>query len=169
MTDKKDKLLTPKQYKFAILYAENGGTMSGGMICKKAGYSGTSDQCKRLLDNKAICRVIESHRKDIQILSGYSKARMVRELDNIKTRSLSAGQVGQALQSLKQISDILHFADKTTTTKQISLNLSFEELLARARAIDITPIDDVQSQDNTSPAFLSQVPTDAEPDQAESR
>ena len=143
--------------------------MSGGMICKKSGYAGTSDQCKRLLDNKVICGVIESHRKDIQVLSGYSRARMVRELDDIKNRSLSAGQVGQALQSLKQISDILHFADKTTTTKQISLNLSFEELLARSRAIDITPIDDVQSQDNTSPAFLSQVPTDAEPDQAESR
>ena len=143
--------------------------MSGGMICKKSGYSGTSDQCKRLLDNKAICGVIESHRKDIQVLSGYSRARMVRELDDIKNRSLSAGQVGQALQSLKQISDILHFADKTTTTKQISLNLSFEELLARSRAIDITPIDDVQSQDSTTSTFLPPADPDTELDLVENR
>ena len=167
--EKKDKLLTPKQHKFAILYAENGGTMSGGMICKKAGYSGTSDQCKRLLDNKVICGVIESHRNDIQILSGYSRARMVRELNDIKTSCISDNNFGQALQSLKQISDVLHFADKTTTTKQISLNLSFEELLARSKAIDITPTDDVQSSENTSPAFLAPGDTGTDLDPAESR
>ena len=143
--------------------------MSGGTICKKSGYAGTSDQCKRLLENKGICRVIESHRKDIQILSGYSRARMIRELDDIKTRSLSAGQVGQALQSLKQISDVLHLADKTTTTKQISLNLSFEELLARSRAIDITPDDVAVSSEKPTPAILSQVTTETDLDPAESR
>ena len=160
--EKKDKLLTPKQHKFAILYAENGGTMSGGMICKKSGYAGTSDQCKRLLENKGICRVIESHRNDIQILSGYSRARMVRELNDIKTRCMSDNNYGQALQSLKQIGDVLHLTNKTTTTKQISLNLSFEELLARSRAIDITPIDDVQSSEITSPEIL--IPDDTETD-----
>ena len=143
--------------------------MSGGMICKKAGYAGTSDQCKRLLENKVICGVIEAHRKDIQILSGYSRARMVRELNDIKTSCLSDNNFGQALQSLKQISDVLHLTDKTTTTKQISLSLSFEDLLARSRAIDITPDDVVQSSDTTSPAFLVPGATDAEPDPAESR
>ena len=167
--EKKDKPLTPKQYRFAILYAENGGTMSGGAICKKAGYSGTSDQCKRLLDNDSICGVIETHRNDIRIASGYSKSRMIRELDSIKTRAMSEGQITQALQSLKQISDVLHLADKMTTTKQISLNLSFEELLARSKAIDITPIDDVQSSDKTSPALLSQATTETDLDPAESR
>jgi len=144
---KKNKILTPKQHRFAILYAENGGDMSGGMICKKAGYSGTSEQCKRLLDNESISGVIDAHRKDIQILSGFSRARMIRELDDIKTKCISDNNYGQALQSLKQISDVLHFSDKTTTTKQISLNLSFEELLARSKAIDITPDDVAQSQE----------------------
>ena len=167
--EKKDKLLTPKQHKFAILYAENGGTMSGGMICKKSGYAGTSDQCKRLLENKVICRVIESHRNDIQILSGYSRARMVRELNDIKTRCMSDNNYGQALQSLKQIGDVLHLTDKTTTTKQISLNLSFEELLARSKAIDITPTDDVQSSDKTSPEILIPDDTGTDLDPAESR
>jgi hypothetical protein len=167
--EKKEKLLTPKQYRFAILYAENGGTMSGGAICKKAGYSGTSDQCKRLLDNDSICRVIDTHRNDIRIASGYSKSRMIRELDSIKTRSMSEGHITQALQSLKQISDILHFADKMSTTKQISLNLSFEELLARSKAIDITPTDDVVSEEITSSAFLPPVDPDAELDLVESR
>ena len=166
---KKEKPLTPKQYSFAILYAENGGTMSGGMICKKAGYAGTSDQCKRLLENEGICRVIETHRNDVRIASGYSKSRMIRELDSIKTECIADRNYIQALQSLKQISDILHFADKMSTTKQISLNLSFEELLARSKAIDITPIDDVHSQDNTSPAFLSQATTETDLDPAESR
>ena len=165
----KKKKLTPKQYQFAILYAENGGTMSGGAICKKAGYSGTSDQCKRLLDNSSICGVIEAHRNDIRIASGYSKSRMIRELDSIKTRAISEGQFTQALQSLKQITDILHFADKMTTTKQISLNLSFEELLTRSKAIDITPIDDVQSSDKTSPEILVPDDTRSDPDPAESR
>ena len=167
--EKKDKPLTPKQYRFAILYAENGGTMSGGAICKKAGYSGTSDQCKRLLDNDSICRVIETHRNDIRIASAYSKSRMIRELDSIKTRCVADNNYGQALQSLKQISDVLHLADKMTTTKQISLNLSFEELLARSKAIDITPIDDVQSSETTSPALLSQATTETDLDPAESR
>ena len=167
--EKKDKLLTPKQHKFAILYAENGGTMSGGMICKKSGYAGTSDQCKRLLENKVICRVIESHRNDIQILSGYSRARMVRELNDIKTRCMSDNNYGQALQSLKQIGDVLHLTDKTTTTKQISLNLSFEELLARSKAIDITPTDDVQSSEKTSQEILAPGDTETDLDLAESR
>ena len=167
--EKKEKLLTPKQYRFAILYAENGGTMSGGAICKKAGYSGTSDQCKRLLDNDSICRVIEAHRNDIRIASGYSKSRMIRELDSIKTECIADRNYIQALQSLKQISDILHFADKMTTTKQISLNLSFEELLARSKAIDITPDDVVVSEDCTSPTFLPPVDPDAELDLVESR
>ena len=167
--EKKEKLLTPKQHRFAILYAENGGAMSGGAICKKAGYSGTSDQCKRLLDNDSICGVIETHRNDIRIASGYSKSRMIRELDSIKSRCVADNNYGQALQSLKQISDVLHLADKMTTTKQLSLNLSFEELLARSKAIDITPIDDVQSSGTTSPAFLPQATTETDPDLAESR
>jgi hypothetical protein len=167
--EKKDKLLTPKQYKFAILYAENGGTMSGGMICKKSGYSGTSDQCKRLLDNSSICRVIEAHRNDIRIASGYSKSRMIRELDSIKTVCIADHNYVQALQSLKQITDILHFADKMTTTKQISLNLSFEELLARSKAIDITPTDVGQSSETTSPEILIPDDTGTDLDPAESR
>ena len=166
---KKQKPLTPKQYRFANLYAEKGGTMSGGAICKKAGYSGTSDQCKRLLENDSICRVIDTHRNDVRIASGYSKSRMIRELDSIKTECIADRNYIQALQSLKQISDILHFADKMTTTKQISLNLSFEELLARSKAIDITPTDDVHSQDSTSPAFLPPADPDAELDLVESR
>jgi hypothetical protein len=94
---------------------------------------------------------------------------MIRELDSIKTRAISEGQFTQALQSLKQITDILHFADKMTTTKQISLNLSFEELLTRSKAIDITPIDDVQSSDKTSPEILVPDDTRSDPDPAESR
>ena len=143
--------------------------MSGGMICKKSGYAGTSDQCKRLLENKVICRVIESHRNDIQILSGYSRARMVRELNDIKTRCMSDNNYGQALQSLKQIGDVLHLTDKTTTTKQISLSLSFEDLLARSRAIDITPNDVVQSSEITSPEILIPDDTGTDLDPAESR
>ena len=167
--EKKEKLLTPKQHRFAILYAENGGTMSGGAICKKAGYSGTSDQCKRLLDNDSICRVIEAHRNDIRIASGYSKSRMIRELDSIKTECIADNNYIQALQSLKQITDILHFADKMSTTKQISFNLSFEELLARSKAIDITPTDVVESSEKTSPEILIPDDTGTDLDLAESR
>ena len=167
--EKKEKLLTPKQHRFAILYAENGGAMSGGAICKKAGYSGTSDQCKRLLDNDSICRVIEAHRNDIRIASGYSKSRMIRELDSIKTECIADHNYIQALQSLKQITDILHFADKMSTTKQISFNLSFEELLARSKAIDITPTDVVESSEKTSPEILIPDDTGTDLDLAESR
>ena len=74
----------------------------------------------------------------------------------------------QALQSLKQITDILHFADKMTTTKQISLNLSFEELLARSKAIDITPTDVVESSEKTSPEILAPDDTGTDLDLAES-
>tara|TARA_R100001244_G_scaffold84666_1_gene65084 strand:- start:307 stop:591 length:285 start_codon:yes stop_codon:yes gene_type:complete len=87
---------------------------------------------------------------------------MIRELDSIKTVCIADHNYIQALQSLKQITDILHFADKMTTTKQISLNLSFEELLARSKAIDITPTDVGQSSETTSPEIL--IPDDTETD-----
>ena len=160
----KAKTLTPKQHKFAILYAENDGSLSGGAICKRAGYSGTSDQCKRLLDNSSICGVIETHRNDIRIASGYSKARLIRELDQIKIECIADRNYIQALQSLKQISDTLGFNDKTTTTKQISVNLSFEELLARSGAKDITPDAVAISQDTTTMPTTSESDTPRNPD-----
>ena len=163
--DKKRKL-TPKQTRFCVAYASGKNLTEA---CTIAGIGSRQSRGSRLLKSANIRRCIDEHVENFLMAQGITEHWVLAQLKTVYQSAMHSEHWQSAIASLKQISEIGGYSNRINKS-EVKLVASFENLLEKTPLNITPPINGVvQSQEITSPAFLSQVPTDAEPDQAESR
>ena len=162
----KKKKLTPKQIKFCVAYASGKNLTEA---CTIAGIGSPQSSGSRMLKSANIRRCINEHVENFLTAQGITENWTLNQLKTVYESAMRSEHWQSAIASLKQISEIGGYSNRVNKS-EVKLVASFENLLEKTPLNITPPINGVvQSQDNTSPAFLSQGPTDAEPDQAESR
>ena len=162
----KTKELTPQQTRFCIAHASGKNITESAQI---AGYSQPEKSGSRLLRRVEIRRCVDDHLQNFLTAEGITESWVLKELKTVYQSAMRSEHWQSAIASLKQISEIGGYSNRVSKS-EVKLVASFENLLEKA-PIDITPPinGDVHSQDNTSPAFLSQATTETDLDPAESR
>ena len=156
-------MLSPKQNKFAIIYAN--GEITSTAAARLAGYAegSASTQGSRLLQNEEVCGVIEEHRKNIASMAGWTRAKVISELGRVFEASMSDANWAGANQSLILISTIGGMVPSAMDRK-VNVQVSFEDLLQRTSpSKDITPGSARLSQEKRDPPDFGQI-SDAEPE-----
>ena len=132
------KELTPQEHLFVAKYIEsNNGTQSvidSGYVGdrKKAGL-----QAHRLLKSDRILAKIEEFKRQVSLASGWNKARVISEVEQVYHASMREDSHQTALKSLELISRLCNFMPEKNTT--IAVSHSFESLLKRVETKDVTP------------------------------
>ena len=129
--------LTPQQARFVQYYIETGNQKQSAL---KAGYSESTASQNHLLNNTAIKQRIEEHENYLLKSSGWSKARLVAEIEGVYHKAMADDQYKTALQSLELIGKTIGV---NPSTKTMEVKHSFEQLLDKSNptnnAKDISP------------------------------
>ena len=129
------KRLTPQQARFVQYYIETSNAKQSAI---KAGYSEASAKnANALLQNVVIKGKIKEHEIFLVKSSGWSKARLVAEMEGVYHRAMADDQLKTALQSLELIGKTIGV---NPSTKTMEVKHSFEQLLDKSQPTkDITP------------------------------
>jgi hypothetical protein len=132
------KELTPQEHLFVAKYIEsNNGTQS----VIDSGFEGTRKsagiKASRLLKSDKICKQIEEFKRQVSLASGWNKARVIAEVEQVYHASMQEDSHQTALKSLELISRLCNFMPEKNTT--IAVSHSFESLLKRVETKDVTP------------------------------
>lgn len=130
---KKDEL-TPMQMQFAMLYAV--GDKTGTECAKLAGYQSAGQQANRLLKDERIGGLIAEQKKfHLQRIS-WDANKVVSKMADLHDRAVEDGAWTPAINALGKIANWLGM-DNHNSTKHVTVDVAFEDLLQRT--IDITP------------------------------
>jgi hypothetical protein len=129
------KRLTPQQARFVQYYIETSNAKQSAI---KAGYSEASAKnANALLQHVVIRGKIEEHENFLIASSGWSKARLVAEMEGVYHKAMADDQLKTALQSLELIGKTIGV---NPSTKTMEVKHSFEQLLDKSQPTkDITP------------------------------
>ena len=129
------KRLNPQQARFIQYYLDSGNCRASAL---KAGYSeSTANNANALLKNSAIKGKLEEHENFLIKSSGWSKARLVSEIEGVFQLALASEELGTALKSLELIGKVMNV---TPSAKTMQVKHTFESLLDQSiPAKDITP------------------------------
>ena len=130
---KKDEL-TPRQMQFAMLYAV--GDKTGTECARLAGFKSPSSESSRLLCNAKVGGIIAEQKKFHLQKIGWSAEKVVSRMSDVFEEAFRQGQFTPAINSLSKIADWLGMSNHKTT-KHVTVDVSFEDMLQRA--INITP------------------------------
>ena len=128
--------LNPQQARFVQYYIET-GNMTGSAL--SAGYSESSSKnaTNFLMKNPLIREKIKEHETFMVKSSGWSKARLVTEIEGVFHKALEEQQLQTALKSLELIGKIVNVMP---SAKTMQVKHTFESLLDQSTiAKDITP------------------------------
>jgi len=128
--------LNPQQARFVQYYIETGNAKASAL---SAGYSkSTANNANAsLLRNGAILGEIKKHEKYLIKSSGWSKARLVSEIEGVFHKALEEQQLQTALKALELVGKIINVMP---SAKTMQVKHSFESLLDQSTiAKDITP------------------------------
>ena len=106
-----------------------------------SGFEGTRKsagiKANRLLKSDKICKQIEEFKRQVSLASGWNKARVIAEVEQVYHASMQEDSHQTALKSLELISRLCNFMPEKNTT--IAVSHSFESLLKRVETKDVTP------------------------------
>jgi len=128
--------LNPQQARFVQYYIETGNLKSSAL---NAGYSESTSRnaTNNLMKNEAILGEIKKHEKYLIKSSGWSKARLVSEIEGVFHKALEEQQLQTALKALELVGKIINVMP---SAKTMQVKHSFESLLDQSTiAKDITP------------------------------
>ena len=128
--------LNPQQSRFVQYYIESGNMTASAL---KAGYSETSakNASNFLMKNPLIQGKLREAEAFIVKSAGWSKARLVSEIEGVFQQALASEELGTALKSLELIGKIINV---TPSAKTMQVKHTFESLLDQSiPAKDITP------------------------------
>ena len=127
--------LNPQQARFVQYYIESGNAKQSAL---KAGYAETSaNNANTLLKNSAIERKIKEHEIFLVKSSGWSKSRLVSEIEGVFRKALEEQQLQVALKALELVGKITNVMP---SAKTMQVKHTFESLLDQSSiAKDITP------------------------------
>ena len=126
--------LNPQQARFVQYYLETGNAKQSAL---KAGYAETSaNNANTLLKKSAIERKIKEHEIFLVKSSGWSKSRLVSEIEGVFHQALASEELGTALKSLELIGKVINVMP---SAKTMEVKHSFESLLDQSTTKDITP------------------------------
>ena len=127
--------LNPQQARFVQFYIESGNAKQSAL---KAGYAETSaNNANTLLKKSAIERKIKEHEIFLVKSSGWSKSRLVSEIEGVFHQALASEELGTALKSLELIGKVIN---AMPSAKTMEVRHSFESLLDQSTTTkDITP------------------------------
>ena len=128
--------LNPQQARFVQYYIESGNAKQSAL---KAGYSeSTANNANAsLLRNSGIERKIKEHEIFLVKSSGWSKSRLVSEIEGVFHQALASEELGTALKSLELIGKVINVMP---SAKTMEVRHSFESLLDQSTTTkDITP------------------------------
>ena len=127
--------LNPQQARFVQFYIESGNAKQSAL---KAGYAETSaNNANTLLKKSAIERKIKEHEIFLVKSSGWSKSRLVSEIEGVFHQALASEELGTALKSLELIGKVINVMPSART---MEVRHSFESLLDQSSTTkDITP------------------------------
>ena len=131
----KDKL-NPQQARFVQFYIET-GNMTGSAL--SAGYSESSSKnaTNFLMKNPLIREKIKEHENFLIKSLGWSKARLVSEIEGVFHKALEEDSLQVALKALELVGKIINVMP---SAKTMQVKHSFESLLDQSSiAKDITP------------------------------
>ena len=128
--------INPQQARFVQYYIESGNAKQSAL---KAGYSeSTANNANAsLLRNSGIERKIKEHEIFLVKSSGWSKSRLVSEIEGVFHQALASEELGTALKSLELIGKVINVMP---SAKTMEVRHSFESLLDQSTTTkDITP------------------------------
>lgn len=135
----KNKELNPQQARFVQYYLETSNARESAL---KAGYSeATAKNANMFLSNVVIRGKIEEHKNFLVKSSGWSKARLVAEIEGVYQQALASEEYGTALKSLELIGKVINV---TPSAKTMQVKHTFESLLDQSKptkVIDSQPTD----------------------------
>jgi hypothetical protein len=130
---KKDEL-TPQQMHFAMLYAT--GEKSATECAKLAGYKSPSVASSRMLASDKIGGIVAEQKKFHLEKIGWNANKVVSKMAELHDRAVEDGAWTPAINALGKIANWLGM-DNHNSTKHVTVDVAFEDLLQRT--IDITP------------------------------
>ena len=128
--------LNPQQSLFVQYYLESGNMTASAL---KAGYSESTakNASSALMKNTLIQGKLREHESFIVKSAGWSKARLVSEIEGVFQLALASEELGTALKSLELIGKVMNV---TPSAKTMQVKHTFESLLDQSiPAKDITP------------------------------
>ena len=116
-------------------YIESGNAKQSAL---KAGYSeSSSNNANTLLKSSAVSKRLAEHQNYLVKSSGWSKARVVSEIEGVFQQALANEELGTALKSLELIGKVINVMP---SAKTMEVKHSFEALLDQSNPTkDITP------------------------------
>ena len=145
---KKDEL-TPRQMQFAMLYAV--GDKTATECAKLSGYQSAGQQANRLLKDERIGVLVAEQKKFHLERISWDANKVVTKMANLHDRAVEDGAWTPAINALSKIANWLGM-DNHNSTKHVTVDVAFEDLLQRT--IDITPAQSndvlLSSEKNTS-------------------
>ena len=130
---KRDEL-TPQQMHFAMLYAT--GEKSATECAKLAGYKSPSVASSRMLASDKIGGIVAEQKKFHLEKIGWNANKVVSKMAELHDRAVEDGAWTPAINALGKIANWLGM-DNHNSTKHVTVDVAFEDLLQRT--IDITP------------------------------
>jgi hypothetical protein len=130
---KKDEL-TPRQMQFAMLYAV--GDKTATECAKLSGYQSAGQQANRLLKDERIGGLIAEQKKFHLERISWDANKVVTKMAELHNRAVEDGAWTPAINALGKIANWLGM-DNHNSTKHVTVDVAFEDLLQRT--IDITP------------------------------
>ena len=128
--------LNPQQARFVQYYIET-GNMTGSAL--SAGYSESTSRnaSNNLMKNELIRGKIKEHENFLIKSLGWSKSRLVSEIEGVFHKAIQAEELTTALKSLELIGKVINVMP---SNKTMQVKHSFESLLDQStNTKDITP------------------------------